>query len=203
MSATKPTTDRRSGGPAAAVAPGRLEIVQDFVNTLDVRAERDELRTPETTTLWLVRRGLMPSIAMLDEADWRSALEVRHGLRALLRSQSGQPLDEAALERLNEELGDTHLRLRCAADGEMWFDSPEPGWKGALAKLVDIVLTATGTGRWERLKACADMACQRAFYDASGDAKRCDLHRGGRTEDRTSPCRGTRSARVRRVPPRE
>lgn len=185
-----------------APAPGRLRLLQDFVNTLDHRTERDELRTPEALTLWLVRQNLLESITPLDEAAWKNALEVREGLRAVLRAHAGLPLDEATLERLNSALDDTHLCLRFGTDGKMWLESVEPGWKGALAQLVDAVFEGMGTGRWERLKTCAGEECRRAFYDASAraDGKWCGAERcGGRAGVRTSPCR---DSRVRQAPRR-
>lgn len=202
MEAKKP---RRSRAQSPAPAPGRLRLVQDFVNTLDCRAERDELRTPEALTMWLVRRDLLQSLSPLDEDAWRNALEVREGLRAVLAAHGGQPLDDETLERLNAALEDALLRVRFGDDGTVWLEGTEPGWKGAAAQLVVIVFESTGAGLWERLKTCANEECRRAFYDASetAGAKWCDAGLCGDRADAgasSSQCRGPRSSRVRRAP---
>jgi predicted RNA-binding Zn ribbon-like protein len=194
----KETTRAKHLSPTPA--PGRLQRVQDFVNTLDLRAERDHLRTPEALTLWLFQRGLLSSITPLDETAWKNALEVREGLRAVLRAHGGQPLDEETLERLNSALDDTHLCVRFGTDGTVWLESVESGWKGALAHFVDVVFEEMGAGRWERLKACANEECQRAFYDATAgrDGKWCGADGCGRPSGaRTSPCRDSRARRLR------
>ena len=40
-------------------APDGLDLVLDFVNTLDLDQGRDELQTPRALSAWLAARGLM------------------------------------------------------------------------------------------------------------------------------------------------
>ena len=40
-------------------APHALDLVIDFVNTLDLEAGTDELATPAELTAWLLERGLL------------------------------------------------------------------------------------------------------------------------------------------------
>lgn len=196
MEATKSRQRPRPRLPAQA--PGRLRLVQDFVNSIDHPEGRDDLRTPEALTLWLAQRDLMP-ISLLDEAEWRNALEVREGLRAVLRVHSGESIDEETLKSLNDAIGDAHLRVRFASDGTCWIEGVEPGWMGALAQVVAAIFESTNTGDWERLKTCDNEQCRRAFYDSSEDvgARWCDERRCGGGTGRTTACR---DSRVRRAP---
>ncbi len=40
-------------------APGRLELLQQFVNTLDVETGEDDWATPGQLSEWMVGRGLL------------------------------------------------------------------------------------------------------------------------------------------------
>ncbi|MDQ3855689.1 MAG: ABATE domain-containing protein [Chloroflexota bacterium] len=40
-------------------APGRLEVVRELVNTLDVESGEDELEAPEQLRAWLVAHSLI------------------------------------------------------------------------------------------------------------------------------------------------
>lgn len=182
-------TQRREPKPKdlrPAPAPGRLKLVQDFINTLDREGEHDQLRTPAALTVWLVERRLMPSMTLIDEAAWRDALEVRAGLAALLGANSGLPLDEEAVERLNRVLEDAPVYVHFESDGEIELRTQETGWTRALVKMIDIIVWAMAVdGPWKQLKTCANERCQRAFYDSPGTGKWCNESRcGGRAENR-------------------
>src|SRR5262252_6998818 len=90
---------RAAGPPRIGAAPGELEIVQRFVNTLDIEAGTDELDSPAALAAWLERHGLgagPPPAAeqaprdaadvAVTAADLRRAVALREALRAVLRS---------------------------------------------------------------------------------------------------------------------
>lgn len=193
MRDTRPRREPKPKDLRPTPAPGRLKLVQDFVNTLDREGELDQLRTPDGLTVWLARRRLMPSMTLIDESAWRGALEVRAGLHALLRANSGLPLDEEALERLNRVLEDALFYVHFKSDGEIELATQETGWTRALVKMIDIIVWAQAVdGPWKQLKTCANERCQRAFYDSSGTGKWCNVRRCGGRKDGRAEGRGPR-----------
>ena len=151
--------------PERKAAPGRLELVRAFVNSVDYFDHEEDLPDPAALGRWLAARGLLEQGHLPSEADFRRALEVREGLRAVLRAHNGEELDSDAVERLDRIADRLALSVRF---------SPEPalrprsgGVDGALAELLAVVAEARAEGRWERMKACAHDPCAWAFYDQS------------------------------------
>jgi len=105
-----PGTGPQAGhAPSAGAAPGRLEVVRLFVNTLDIELGTDELRTPAALAGWLAAHGLLPGSRAHDQDDPRAApasrpaalppqaaqadvgqaIALREALRGVLRSHVG------------------------------------------------------------------------------------------------------------------
>ena len=74
-------------------APGQLEVVREFVNTLDIEGGTDDLETPRGLASWLEERGLLRSGAELGQRELRRAIELREALRQLLLANNGAPSD--------------------------------------------------------------------------------------------------------------
>ena len=153
--------------PERKEAPGELELVRNFVNTLDVEDQEEDLGSLEQLRDWLVERELMDAGDPITDGDLRRAIDVREGLRAILLANNGSPYDEGAIERLDRAASRAGLRLRFHPGGCAEFEPDATGVDGALARLLAIVAEARVEGEWERLKACADHGCQWAFYDKS------------------------------------
>src|SRR5918994_3932235 len=86
-----------------APAPGALAIVQAFLNTqYDLTAERggEVLVHADALVTWLATHGLMLRQSRLHPGDLERALAVREGLRASAFANTREPLDSAAVERL-------------------------------------------------------------------------------------------------------
>lgn len=147
-------------------APGSLALVQDFVNTVDIEAEQEELDTPEALGSWLSGRGLMTA-GRVTAADHARAIELREALRHLLFANNGASLHEADLEVLNGAAAGARLRPRFVARSQAHLEPEVAGTMGALGHIVASVSDAMADGSWYRLKACADDGCQWAFYDRS------------------------------------
>jgi predicted RNA-binding Zn ribbon-like protein len=147
-------------------APGELELVRDFVNTLDVEEASESLASPEALAAWLAERGLLAAGAEARPLDLRWALELREALRALLLHHAG---DEAEVSSpgLVLEAAARRARLRVGFDehGEARLVAEAAGVAGALGRLLAIVHDAQASGSWARLKACREHTCQWAFYD--------------------------------------
>ncbi|HUR87073.1 MAG TPA: CGNR zinc finger domain-containing protein [Solirubrobacteraceae bacterium] len=159
-------------------APGRLETVRAFVNTLDIDDALEELATPEQLAGWLAEHELLAVEAPLaGEDDVRHAVELREALRAHLFAHHGDPLDPAAARVLDAAACRAQLTLRFTGDGETTYEPAASGVDGALGRLLAIVKGAIDDGTWQRMKACPAETCQWAFYDESRNrsAVWCDM----------------------------
>jgi predicted RNA-binding Zn ribbon-like protein len=143
----------------------RLDVVRDFVNTLDIEENKDEIVTPAQLGAWLGGRSLVSERSITAE-EHRSALETRETIRHLLLANNGgeaAPADLAALDRLAERAA---LAPRFHAGGVRLEPGAE-GVVGALGLLLATVAEAMAEGIWTRLKACSEHSCMWAFYDRS------------------------------------
>jgi predicted RNA-binding Zn ribbon-like protein len=136
-------------------APGRLRLVQQFVNTTDHghTNTRELLATPAALASWLASEGF--EIRPVGPAALRRAHAVRDALHELVVSgRAGEALEAAAdRAKLTLDLEAGELRARA------------PGVDGALGTILAAVYDALHDGSWERLKACRN--CGWAFWDES------------------------------------
>src|SRR5689334_20592826 len=98
-------------------APGDLNHIRRFVNTLDLEDGSDLVAEPDTLRDWLAERGLIDGHAELSAADVRQAHAVREALRKLLLANNGDPIDPAAIETLNAAAKSAELQVRVGPDG--------------------------------------------------------------------------------------
>jgi predicted RNA-binding Zn ribbon-like protein len=148
-------------------APEPLDLVQRFVNSIDLESGEDELATPEGLRDWLAERGLMERGERAGAADLRRALDVREGLRAVLMANNGLAADEDKLERLERATSRAGLRIQFPRGADPKLVPAPGGVDGAIARLLAVVAAAVESGQWERLKACPRESCRWAFYDHS------------------------------------
>ena len=151
----------------AKTAPQPLYLVQRFVNSVDVETGEDELSSPAALRDWFAERGLMDASDEVTDADVRRAVDVREGLRAVLRHNNGLPLDRERVERLDRAVRRAGVRVQFAPGRDPELVPDAAGADGAIARLMAIVAAAVEHGRWERLKACPREECEWAFYDKS------------------------------------
>ncbi len=149
-------------------APGRLALVQAFVNTHDIMAERDEITDPDGLRTWLVRHDLLARSADdLTADDVAQALALRESLRAVLRAHQGGEAPRDAVATLNRVAARAHLLVAFEADGATRLGPAGSALDGAFAHLLAAVHDAVLIGTWSRLKACRNDECAWAYYDAS------------------------------------
>jgi predicted RNA-binding Zn ribbon-like protein len=161
-----PTTASGPTDDHPKAAPGDLNHIRRFVNTLDLEDRSDAIAEPEALRDWLAERGLIDDRAELTAADVRQAHAVREALRKLLLANNGDPLDPSAVEALNAAAKGAELQLRVAPDGSARLAPVRTGIDEAIGRLLAIVHTAMADGTWTRLKACAlHDTCEWAFYD--------------------------------------
>jgi predicted RNA-binding Zn ribbon-like protein len=153
-------------------APGRLEIVRDFINTADLEDGIDRFSTAPGLEGWLTEQDLLPGPQAAPDCDGReleTAVALREALRSLCLANNGLRPDREARGALDAATANLHLHLkaRFGADGLISLEPDETGIRQALAEILTIVFAALHDGTWSRLKACAADTCQFAFYDQS------------------------------------
>jgi predicted RNA-binding Zn ribbon-like protein len=171
-----------------APAPGRLQLLQRFVNTVDFEHGREMLSDPARLASVLTGLGLLEPDAPVTAADLGRARAVREALRSLaLANNGGGPPDPAELELLEQAAAGGRLVVTFDGSGSAELGAAAPGVDGALAELVGIVYTAMADGTWARLKACQRDVCRWLFYDRSRNqsARWCQMAVcGNRTKTR-------------------
>ena len=151
-------------------APGRLRLVQDFINTSDLETGVDVLSSTSGLQAWLEERRLagQPAPVECGARELETAVALREALRALCLANNGEHPGHHGQELLKatEDLH-LHLTARFAPDGSIELEPDETGARHGLAELLTIVFQSLHDGSWQRLKACASDSCQWAFYDHS------------------------------------
>jgi len=165
-------------------APYPLSLVQEFVNTNDIEADREDLVKPDDLQEFLRERKLIPNGLKLGEKDLERAREIREAIRGLLLSNTGEPLDIHAIQTLNDAAGGLRLTVRFDKTGSASLEPDAEGVSVALAGLIGIVFGAMADGSWTRLKACSRHTCRWAFFDNSknGSSKWCSMKICGNRE---------------------
>jgi predicted RNA-binding Zn ribbon-like protein len=140
-----------------AEAPGRLELVRRFANTLDEEHGREVLHSAAQLRKLLLELGLIDRGARVTSGDLERAHELRDTLRRLALANNGVGTDVTLEATLTVRVDDR--------DGVL--EPVERDVDGAFADLVGIVYTAMADGSWSRLKACRRDVCHWLFYDRS------------------------------------
>ncbi len=150
-----------------APAPGRLRLVQRFVNSNDLEGGPELLPDAVALGAWLRDAGLLDAQTSLTEEDQRRAIELREAIRDLVAAHAGLPHDPAAIDVVNEAAG--RARLRPVLDDPLTghLEPEAAGVDGALGHIVSAIHAAIADGTWPRLKACERDVCRWAFYDRS------------------------------------
>lgn len=146
-------------------APGDLELVRSFVNTLDLETGADELRDAEALARWLAERRLLEPGAPVSDAQVQRVAAVREALRALLRANAGEELDPDAIATLEAAVRWGSLTVVFDGRGRIAVEHGRPGVGGAVGRLLAIAARSMADGSWDRLKACSANDCGWAFYD--------------------------------------
>jgi CGNR zinc finger/Putative stress-induced transcription regulator len=171
----------------ASAAPGELEAVRAFVNTLDIEQGTDDFATAAGFGWWLSGQGLLATPGAVSAADLASAVALREALRGVLREHAGHPgypglaagpagpagpagvsaVGAGPAGELRAVAAGLPVSLGVDDDGTIAAVPAVTGARGALARLLLIAAAAAANGTWARLKACTADDCQWAFYDRS------------------------------------
>jgi predicted RNA-binding Zn ribbon-like protein len=146
-------------------APGRLELLQRFINTYnhDFPPDWDRIGTPEKARAWLGEKRLIEPGDRISEADVARLRELREAIRALVIAHHGAEPDAAASETIRSVAA--LLRVTVDDEGRTALEPSGGGVDGVAATLLGILHEAQLTGEWSRMKACRQ--CEYAFFDRS------------------------------------
>ncbi len=148
-------------------APGELELIQAFVNTNDIDANRDTLSSKNLLSTWLIEHDLLHKDEFVTDEDLQRVQDLREALRVLLLANNGVELDEYTPKLLSRLVESASLLIQFDQNGQAYLTARSSGIDGAIGRLLVLVLNAMRNGNWSRLKACRNDTCQWAFYDTS------------------------------------
>jgi predicted RNA-binding Zn ribbon-like protein len=158
-------------------APGRLELVREFVNTRDVEAGTEELETPAALSEWLAAHALADRAPLASTAttatattatpdELTRALALREALRELMLANNvSAPAPAPAARILDDAAARARVQLRFDGACAGTLEPAAAGVDGAFGRLLAIVYESIAAGTWSRLKACREHTCEWAFYD--------------------------------------
>jgi hypothetical protein len=134
-------------------APGRLRLVQLFLNTENHETGLELLATPADAGAWLADHGL--ACGRIERADLARLRAFRGDLRAFVAGTDRAEALRRAVDR---------TRLTIDFD-EPTLVSRATGVDRVVGTIVGVVYDAIRDGSWSRLKACR--TCGWAFWDES------------------------------------
>jgi predicted RNA-binding Zn ribbon-like protein len=162
----------------------QLDLVRDYVNTLDFETGIDTISSADELATWLSEQGLVDDLVEPSEDELADALAVREAIRELLLANNAVPADAGAASRTLEAAGRAaHLGVRFD-DGRPVLAPEGDGARAAIGRIVATVAELAPTDEWKRLKGCRDDHCRVAFYDQSRNRSRawCSMEVCGNRE---------------------
>lgn len=178
-------------------APGRLELLRQLLNTVDLESGEEGFESPAALTAWLDARGLLRGRARLGADDLANAIEFRETLRDVLEANAGHGDAPEARRRLDKIAARIPMRVQIGGHARL---EPErgDGIQAAIGRLLAIAYEAELDGTWRRLKVCRSDTCRWAFYDSSRNRSGswctmaiCGNRMKGRAFRRRRPARAT------------
>jgi predicted RNA-binding Zn ribbon-like protein len=162
----------------------QLDLIRDYVNTLDLESGADQLSSPDELARWLSGHGLVDDLVEPTKQELADARAVREAIRALLLANNDVEADTAAASQTLEDAGrKAHLGVRFD-DGQPVLAPECEGARSAIGRIVATVAELAPTAEWKRLKGCRDENCRFAFYDQSRNRSRawCSMEVCGNRE---------------------
>jgi CGNR zinc finger/Putative stress-induced transcription regulator len=155
------------------VLPDWLAPVLAFINSVDVETGVDELAAgPPALGDWLAGRGLLAGGPAPTHPEYRLALDLRTGLRALALVNNAGPADAEAVLGLRKALDRLPLTAVADDDGQVLRPHRLAPVPAALAVIVAGYVRAVAGGQWRRIRRCPAEDCAWAFWDSSAKGTR-------------------------------
>jgi predicted RNA-binding Zn ribbon-like protein len=151
----------------SSAAPGDLEFVRRFVNTLDIEAGTDELGSPPVTAAWLRREGMSVRI---DRGGFDALIELREAIRDVVSARGGREADRAAA--VVDAIARRHPVVVRMSSAETLGALSRGGADAVIERILSVVATARIDGTWSRMKTCANVGCRWLYFDHSRNRSR-------------------------------
>jgi predicted RNA-binding Zn ribbon-like protein len=148
-------------------APGGLELVRSFINSVDIEAGTDRFATAAGIETWFRAQDLPLDPAGISGADRERLIAFREALRDLISCREHGEPDDAALAILDRAGRSSPLTVAFAADGRASLRPDGFGVDGLIGRVLGEAALGAVAGTWPRLKVCRNDACRWAYYDAS------------------------------------
>ncbi len=121
---------------ARASIPAPALLLKDFVNTVDIAAGIDGLDTPASLASWVAGHRLTPVVTPPSASDLGRVVDVREGIRQLLRINAGHDPAADVLERFNDALQKAPVAARFSGTGDQaWTPVRTTGVTSTVAEL--------------------------------------------------------------------
>jgi predicted RNA-binding Zn ribbon-like protein len=148
-------------------APGRLALVQNLLNTVDIEADRDRLRTIAELATFAAAHGTAG--LTFTDSDVTETRRFREALRDACRGHTGSKVPAASAAVLRYTLGTAPLVLTIddAGAARAVPAARLDGSAALIATVAAAILDAVAADTWPRLKSCAAHRCQWVYYDHS------------------------------------
>lgn len=146
-------------------APPPLDLVQAFLNSVDLEDGTEAFATPESLSGWIAEH--VPQAGRrVSEDDRLRAIRFREALRDVVEHGTGSEATQA----LQRELDGMPLILRIDSGGTPDLVVAGDGIDAVLVRVMTGVYHAMVDGSWTRMRICRNDVCRWAFYDASKNA---------------------------------
>ena len=182
----------------------RSILVQDLINTIDIEAGHDTLRTTTALSTFCRDHGL--GTLRFSADDLASVRLLREALRDACAAHAGRSMPPPSSATLRQHLDRARLIMSIDVNGEAHL-APEPSLRGVDAFVAHIAMAisaAVGDGTWHRLKACEADECRWVYYDhgPAGSSRWCTMSIcGSRNKMRSYRARSDPHRRHRQKPP--
>ncbi len=149
---------------ASTAAPGELELVREFVNSVEIEDTSDPLAGDDGLPRWCERTGLCRGA---DEQALSELRLFREALRGVLEANAGEGEPGERWQGVEPFARRAGYRMYITAAGVPALRPEGAGVDAAIAAVLAIAYEAIRQGTWPRLKACRKHSCRWAFYDKS------------------------------------
>ncbi|MEM6105520.1 CGNR zinc finger domain-containing protein [Mycobacterium sp. 050272] len=149
-----------------ATAPGGLGLVQDFLNTIDVKRDSPDLLDDATLArdwvggavrTWAQLRGVPADPPAITDTDLPKLRALREVIAQLVRGEAAAGAGMAAIS----------ASYAVSEAGDVRLEPAGSGWRWLASALWGEILLGQRDGTWRRLKNCHHQPCASTFYDRS------------------------------------
>jgi predicted RNA-binding Zn ribbon-like protein len=147
-------------------APGRLELLQRFINSHNpTPPEWERIGPKEEAQAWLRQKRLIGRGDRISAPDAARLRELREAIRALAIANRDGQAAPAAADVVRKAARTARLRIAVDEEGQTVLEPEHRGIDGAVAMLLGILHEAQLSGQWARMKGCRE--CGHVFFDRS------------------------------------